>query len=257
MNILKVILVIILVAGLIFGGYKLYGLYKEWDAKRYNEIEFLKHNQNVTIEKMTDLSKTLTKVVDQVVKIQTIPKDNSTYEGLKKEVIELKKNEDENKEKIAELREELSTQRKAFLASDDKIYIKTVDNETLLVYRDEDDVLQPASDNIEKIIEHRDVEELCEDGICSPPVEVEKEKKSGIKAGLYYDVIEKNYGGIFSKQFIGIKDYSLNVSLLSDMQDWEGIKIGADIGYSIRDDMELGIGIAHNKNVYFKFQYEF
>jgi len=252
MKILKIILIIILVAGLIFGGYRLYGLFTDWQEKQNNTIEFLKQNQNLTVTKMTELSTVLTRVVNNMAKIQTIPQDNSTYEGLKKEVLELKKNEDENKEKIAKLREELSAQRKAFLASDDRIYIKTVDDETLLFYRDEDDVLQPASDNIEKIIEHRDVSELTEEISVA-----EEKKKSGIKAGLYYDVIEKNYGGIFSKQLIGIKDYSLNVSLLSDMQNLEGIKFGTDIGYRIGDNVDLGIGVNTSKDIYAKFQYVF
>ena len=116
MKILKVILIIILVAAIAFAGYLGYGLYKGWQERQHNEIEFLRNNQDLTIQKITELSTTLTKVVNEVVKIQTLPKDNSTYEGLKKEVIELKKNEDVNKEQIEELREQLSEQRKAFLS---------------------------------------------------------------------------------------------------------------------------------------------
>ena len=252
MKILKVILIIILVAAIAFAGYLGYGLYKGWQERQHNQIEFLRNNQDLTIQKITELSTTLTKVVNEVVKIQTLPKDNSTYEGLKKEVIELKKNEDVNKEQIEELREQLSEQRKAFLSSDDKIYIKTIDGETILAYRDKDDVLQPASDNIEKIIEHKSIDEVTQ----TYSVKEEK-KKLSIKAGLYYDIIEKEYGGILSKQLIGIKDYSLNVSLLSDMKDFEGVKLGADIGYNIKDNLELGVGINHKKDVYVKFQYTF
>ena len=255
MKIIKIILVILLVAGLAFAGYQGYGLYKQWQEKQYNEIEFLKHNQNITIEKMTELSKTLTKVVNDTIKTTTVVKPDNNYESLKEQVIELKKDEDVNKDEIKVLREQLSEQRKAFLASDDTILIKDIDGNSLLLYRDDDGALQPASAQIDKIIEHKDVEDICAGGICPPP-EIEK-KKMNIKAGLYYDLIEKNYGGILSKKLIGIKDYSLNISLLSDMISLEGLKIGTDIGYNFGNDMEFGIGINHRKDIYIKFQYSF
>ena len=253
MKTIKIILVILLIAGLAFGGYKGYGLYKQWQEKQYNEIEFLKYNQDLTIQKMTELSTTLTKVVNNTVKVQTEPKVDNTYQGLKEEVISLKENEEENKDKIEELRKQLSEQRKNFLASDDTILIKDIDGNSLLLYRDSDGALQPASAQISKIIEHK---ELSEDIVITSEKEIEK-KKSSIKAGLYYDIIEKNYGGIISKQLIGIKDYSLNISLLSDMLSLEGLKIGTDLGYSLSDNMELGVGINHKKDIYIKFQYTF
>ena len=86
MKILKIILAILLIAGLIFGGYKLYNFFIDWQNRQNNTIEFLKQNQELTVSKMTELSTVLTKVVDSVAKIQTIPKDNSTYEGLKKKL---------------------------------------------------------------------------------------------------------------------------------------------------------------------------
>jgi len=207
------------------------------------------------LKKVTSLSESITHIVNDTVKttVNVIPDKN--YESLKEQVIELKKDEDVNKDEIKVLREQLSEQRKAFLASDDTILIKDIDGNSLLLYRDDDGALQPASAQIDKIIEHKDVEDICAGGICPPP-EIEK-KKMNIKAGLYYDLIEKNYGGILSKKLIGIKDYSLNISLLSDMISLEGLKIGTDIGYNFGNDMEFGIGINHRKDIYIKFQYSF
>jgi len=254
MKTIKIILVILLIVASFFVGYKLYDLYEQWQEKQYNEIEFLKYNQGLTLQKMTELSTTLTKVVNDTIKVQTEPKVDNTYQGLKEEVISLKENEEENKDKIEELREQLSEQRQNFLNSDDTILIKDIEGNSFLLYRDEDDVLQSASSNIKGIVEHRDVEDTAV-SVNLEPTEPEK-KKMNIKAGLYYDIIEKNYGGIISKQIIAIKDYSLNISLLSDMLSLEGLKIGADLGYNV-SDFELGIGINHKKDIYVKFQYTF
>ena len=146
MKIVKVILVIALIAVLIFGGYKVYGLYKQCDAKRYNEIEILRKNQDMFLQKITVLSTSITHIVNDIAKTTVTVKPDNTYEGLKDEVIELKKNEDENKDEIVKLREELSAQRKAFLNSDYTILIKDINGETLLLYRDSDGTLQPASE---------------------------------------------------------------------------------------------------------------
>ena len=254
MKTIKIILVILLVAGLVFVGYKGFTYFKQWEANRFSEINILKTNQDLFLKKVTSLSESITHIVNDTVKttVNVIPDKN--YESLKEQVITLKKDEDANKDKIEELREQLSEQRKKFLASDDTILIKDIDGNSLLLYRDSDGALQPASAQISKIIEHKDID-LAVGDICSPPV-IEK-KKMNIKAGLYYDLIEKNYGGIISKQLIGIKDYSLNISLLSDMLSLEGLKIGTDLGYSLSDNMELGVGINHKKDIYIKFQYTF
>ena len=253
MKIFKVIVVILFVLGLILAGYKAYGLYVNWQDKQNNEIAFLRQNQSVTLEKISELSTTLAKVVNETVKVQTLPKDNATYEELKKEVLELKENEEENKDKIEELKEQLSTQRQAFLNSSDRIYIKTKEDDTLLVYRDEDDVLQPASDNIEKIIEHRDISEISTKEV---PM-VEKKKDIGVKAGFYYDISETKYGGIFSKEIFDISKYSFNVSALVNFGEIKDIKAGGDIGYAISDRLEAGLGVNNNKDIYFKLQYCF
>jgi len=253
MKLTKVILIVLIVAGLIFGGYKGWGLYKQWEEKKFNEIEFLRRNDDMIVQKITDLSVTVTKVVNDTAKVQTVTKEDATYEELKKRVIELEKNKEANKDEIAKLREDLSTQRKAFLASDDTILISGKNDETYLLYRDESGNLQPASDNISKIIEHKDVSNV--------PILAEEEiaiKKTSLKlkAGGYYS-FDDSYGVIISKGILSIKDYSLNVSLL--IQDFEDFRfvVGGDVGYMIRDNIELAFGYNTDKEFYGALRWSF
>ena len=250
---MKIFGIILLVVVLVVGGYFGYQYYQKWEEKKFNEIEFLKRNQDMMVQKITDLSVTVTKVVNDTVKVQTVTKEDATQESLKKQIIELKKDEEANKEEIAKLREELSAQRKAFLASDDTILIKTTDDETILLYRDESGNLQPASDNIEKIIEHKDVSNV------PLPIEEAKLDKANwnIKAGGYYNITGKESGIILSKGILNIKRYSLNVSLLSDLKDLEGINLGANINYGIKDNLELGVGITIDKDYFIALEYSF
>ena len=253
MKIFKIVLVIVIILGLSFVGYKGYLAYQKWEVNKYSEISILKANQNMFLQKITDLSTTLTKVVNDTAKVTTIPKPDNTYESLKEQIIKLNKDKDANKSEIAKLREEVSAQRKAFLASDDTILIKDKNDETFLLYRDESGNLQPASDNIEKIIEHKDVSNV--------PILAEEElanKKTSLKlkAGGYYD-FSGTYGIVISKGIFSVKDYSLNASLLlSDYKDLK-LAVGADIGYRINDNLELGIGYDTSKEYYIKLQYQF
>ncbi|KKK55747.1 hypothetical protein LCGC14_3071440, partial [marine sediment metagenome] len=177
-----------------------------------------------------------------------------TYESLKDEVIELKKDEEANKKEIEKLRKELSAQRKAFLASDDTIYIKTVDDETILLYRDEDGTLQPASANIEKIIEHRELSSVVPI-LAEEEIEI-KGTSYNLKAGGFYS-LDNTYGIIISKSIFTIWDLSLNASLLlSDFEDFK-FAVGGDIAYEINDGLELGVGYSTDNQYYIKLQYQF
>ena len=245
-----ILLVVVLAVGSFFG----YQYYKQWEEKKFNEIEFLRRNQDMMVQKITELSVTVTKVVNDTVKVQTVTKEDATYEGLKNQVIELRKDETANKEEIARLREELSAQRKAFLASDDTILISGKNDETYLLYRDESGNLQPASDNIEKIIEHK---ELPESSLIGEQKELVNKKKSlNLKAGGYY-AFDQSYGVIISKGMVHIWDYSLNVSLL--IQDFENFKFiaGGDIGWEIRDNIELAVGYNTEKEFYGALRWSF
>jgi len=246
MKIFKIILIIAIIIGIGVGGYFGYRYFKQWEKDRFSEINMLRSNQDLFLQKITDLSITITHIVNDMAKTTTTPKPDNTYEGLKNEVIELKKDETANKKEIAKLREELSAQRKAFLASDDTILISGKNDETYLLYRDESGNLQPASDNIEKIIEHKDVSNV---PILAEEEIVVKKTSLKLKAGGYY-AFDQSYGVIISKPIIHIKDYSLNVSLLiHDFEDFRFIA-GGDIGYEIRDNIELAFGYNTDKEFY-------
>ena len=251
MKIFKIILVIVIVVGVCVGGYLAFKSFKQWEANRFSEMTMLKFNQEMFLKKVTALSESITHIVNDTAKTTVVVKPDNTYEELKEQVIELKKDETANKDEIAKLREELSTQRKAFLASDDTILI-TKDGENILLYRDTAGNLQPASEGIEKIIEHKDVS-----NIPIPIKEVELVKKSYIlKAGGYYS-FDRTYGVIISKDIVNIKDYSFNVSLLSDLKSIEGIKLGANINYNISNSLELGVGITMDKTYFMCLEYSF
>ena len=257
MKIIKAILIIAIILALAYCGYYGYNHFKKWEANRFSEINMLKANQDMFLKKVTDLSESITRIVNDTIKTTTVVKPDHTYESLKDEVIELRKDEEVNKDEIEALKEQLSAQRKAFLASDDTIYIKTIDDDTLLIYRDEEGTLQPASANIAKIIEHRELPEdvpiLAEEKIANQNDNL----IANLKFGGYYDITDKNYGLILSKGILSIKSYSLNVSLLSDLKDLEGINLGANINYEIKNNLELGIGITIDKTYYMALQYSF
>jgi len=216
----SIIIITALIIGACFFGYKGYLTYQEW--------------KNPKIE-------TIKTVVE--------PLPEKTYIGIKDRVIELNKDPEANKVEIKELRIDLSKERQAFLASDDTILIKTTDGKTLLIYRNEEEILQAASDNIEKIIEHRDIVVLPEEISIS-------DKDWGIKAGGYYS-FDNSYGIIISKEVFDIGKWSLNASaLINNFKDYK-FSIGGDIGVEIRDNLELGAGYSTNKEFYVKIQYKF
>ena len=77
-----------------------------------------------------------------------------------------------------------------------------------------------------------------------------------LKAGAYYS-FDKTYGVIISKDIVNIKDYSFNVSLLSDLKSIEGIKLGANINYNISNSLELGVGVTIDKTYFMCLEYSF
>jgi len=251
MKIFKILLVIVIIGMLGFCGYSGYNYFKKWEANRFSEMAMLRANQDMFLQKITDLSVTITHIVNDTQKTTTTPKPDSTYVELKDKVLELQKDETANKDEIAKLREELSIQRKAFLLSDNTVLIKK-DGENILLYRDTEGNLQPASEGIEKIIEHKDVSDM--------PLPIEEKElevtKFNLKAGGYYD-FSGTYGVIISKGIIHIKDYSLNVSLLiRDFEDFRFIA-GGDIGWEIRDNIELAFGYNTDKEFYGALRWSF
>jgi len=254
MKYIKIALVIVIIAVLSFGGLKGYNYFKQWEANRFSEINMLRTNQDLMLKKVTSLSESITRIVNDIIKTTVEAKPDKTYAGLKDEIIELRKDEDANKDEIAKLKEQLSERRKAFLASDDTILIKTIDDDTLLIYRDTEGTLQPASDNIVKIIEHRELSSVVPI-LAEEKIEIDKTSYN-LKAGGYYS-FDGTYGVIISKEIFSIKSYSANASLLlSDFKDFK-FAVGADVGYSVRDNLEIGVGYNTLKEFYVKLQYSF
>ena len=254
MKIVKIILIIAIIIVLTFVGYRGYLAYQKWQNDRFSEINMLRANQDMFLKKVTDLSTAVTRIVNDTIKTTIEVKPDHTYEALKDEVIELKKDETANKEEIEKLKEELSIQRQAFLARDDTILIKTTDDDTLLIYRDTEGTLQPASDNIEKIIEHRELSSVVPI-LAEEEIEI-KGTRYNLKAGGFYS-LDGSYGAIISKSIFTIWDLSLNASLLlSDFEDFK-FAVGGDIAYEINDGLELGVGYSTDNQYYIKLQYQF
>jgi len=257
-SILNTVVVIIIILCLLYVGYQGYLAYEKWqqNEKSHDQllIESLKANEGTIAKLSTKLSEIEMKVINDTLKttVEVIPDKN--YESLKEQVIELKEDEEANKDEIEALRTELSIQRKAFLASDDTILIKTIDDQKLLLYRDTEGTLQPATANIEKIIEHRELASVV------PILAEEKEElevtKFNLKIGGYYS-FSKEYGVIISKGILNVWDYSINASLLlSDFEDFK-FAVGLDGGYLVGDNLEIGVGYSTNKEYYIKLQYQF
>lgn len=249
---MKYILVFLLVVLLGVGGYYGYQYIQGMNNRSISQIEFLKQNQDMIVNRLTELSTVITKVVNDTAKVQTLPEDDKDYQSLKTRILELEEDKEKNKEEIAELKEDISTQRQAFLGSESRILVKDKEGDTLLLYRDSEGDLQAASDNIDKIIEHKDIPEP-DKGITLPKEDID-ENGLILKAGGYYS-LDKNYGLIISAQMLRLSDISLNASALSDME--QNLSIGADIGWEIKDNLELGVGYNTNKEIYFKLQYTF
>ena len=249
---MKYILVFLLVVLLGISGYYGYQYIQGMNNRSISQIEFLKQNQDMIVNRLTELSTVITKVVNDTAKVQTIPEVDKDYQSLKERILELEEDKENNKEEIAELKEDISAQRQAFLGSESRILVKDKEGDTLLLYRDSEGDLQPASDNIDKIIEHKDIPEP-DKGITLPKEEI-AENGLILKAGGYYS-LDNNYGLIISAQALRLSRLTMNGSILA--QSTQDISVGADIGYEIRDNLELGVGYNTDKEIYFKLQYTF
>ena len=259
MKILKIILVIIIILGLSFVGYKGYLYYQKWQQSEKSQdqilIEVLKANQGMIVKLTTELAEIQKKVIGDTLKETIVIKEEAgTYNQLKDEIIELKKDAETNKEEIKVARKEFENRINEFQASSDKILVNTGETKIVL-YEDAEGNLVSLDSGV-KITRHRNVEEVIQD-IKDKPIEIVKKKDLGIKAGGYYDISDKGYGLILSKGIIDIKNYSLNLSLLSDMKSLEGIKLGANINYSISNSLELGVGITMDKTYFMCLEYSF
>jgi len=261
MKTFKIILVIIIIALLSFGGYSGYQYYQKWqDNQKSNELkimEVLKANQGVIITLTTELAEIKKRVVGDTLKETVVVKEEApTYESKKEELIELRKDPVVNEEEIRVARIVFEDRIDEFQASPDKILINLGEGkEKIVIYEDKQGNLVSLESGI-TITRHRKVEEVIKDLQVGKTVEVVKKKDLNLKAGGYYS-FDGTYGVIISKGIINIKEYSLNVSLLiNDFEDFR-LVVGGDVGYMVRDNIELAFGYNTDKEFYGALRWSF
>ena len=254
MKYIKIVLTILIVLALIFGGYK--GYNKWQDNQKSDEqklIETLKANEGLIIELSTELAEIKKRVVGDTLKETVVIEEESpTYESKKEELIELRKDPEVNAEKIEVARIEFEERINEFQESPDKILINTGEDK-IVIYEDEQGNLVSLESGI-TITRHRELSLVV-------PILVEEEilldkTNWNIKFGGYYS-FDNTYGVIISKGIFNLWDYSINASLLlSDFEDFK-FAVGGDVGYLVRDNLEIGVGYNTNKDYYIKLHYQF
>jgi len=262
MDVKKVVAVLIIILLLAGGGYYIYNQYilpkLEENRESENRIyEILSRVPGEILNLSNEVAEVKAKVAADTLKIESTPTDK-TYTELKDKIIELEKDKEKNKEEITKLKDDISERRQEFLAADERYYISLVDGQKLLFHRDDSGALMADSDNIKKIIEHREIESI-EEKVVENDV-VEEEKKTGFKAGVGYTFNEE-YNIILSKELFAVKDVSGNVSMGTDFEFEEislsDLWIGADLGYDISEDLEIGGGYNTDKTYYIRLSHEF
>ena len=254
---LNTIVVIIIILALLFVGYQGYLTYRKWQQTRKSHdqllIESLKANEGMIIRLTTKLAEIQKKVIGDTLKETIVIEEEApTYESTKEELIELRKDPEANAEAIELARVIFEERIDEFQESPDKILINTGE-EKIVLYEDKEGNLVSLQEGL-TITRHRELSSVV-------PILAEEEiaisKTSlNLKAGGYYS-LDKTYGVIISKGIFTIWDYSLNVSLL--ISDFEDVKfaVGGDIGYSLSNDFELGVGYSTDNQYYIKLQYQF
>lgn len=250
-----------MIIALAVGGYFGYQYYQKWQDKNFEKskglemIELLQKQQGTILTLRTEIAEIEKRIVTDTLKEKTVIKEEApTYKAKKEELIELRKDPVVNEEKIKVARIEFESRIDEFQKSKDKILINT-GGEKIVIYEDDQGNLVSLESGI-VITRHRDVKEVIEDLQAGKTVEVIKEKDLDIKAGGYYS-FDNSYGVILSKGILSVKDYSLNASvLLSDFEDLK-FAVGGDIGYEIRENIELAFGYNTEKEFYGALRFSF
>jgi len=230
----KITLTILFIVLLLFGGY--YG-YRYWlsggdeSTDEQEIIELLQKQQGTILTLRTEIAKIEKRVINETLKEKTIT-EGETYEGVKDELIKLRENESENKEEIKELREVFENRIDEFQKSEDKIMV-TVGDEKVVIYEDEEGNLVSLNEGVE-IIRHRKTEPLLEKDL--EVGKVIEEVNDKLRLSILYD---GDISPAISYSVLDWKDLSLNATAY----DFESPKLGADISYNIRGNLEIGAGV--------------
>jgi len=229
----KIAITIVVLALLFYGGHRAYHYFSDEKQITINQeiIELLQKQQGTVLTLRTEIAELEKRVVNETLKEKTTV-TGETYEGVKEELIKLRENESENKEQIKELREVFEKRIDEFQASEDKIMV-TVGDEKVVIYEDSEGNLVSLNEGVE-IIRHRAVEPLLEkDLIVGQTIEEVNDK---FKLSILYD---GDFSPAVSYSVLSWKDISLNVT----GYDFDTPKLGADISYNFKGNLEIGAGI--------------
>ncbi|MDD4877202.1 MAG: hypothetical protein PHQ86_08780 [Dehalococcoidales bacterium] len=232
----KIIITFLFIVLLLFGGYSVYRYWLSGDEKiTTNEqeiIELLQKQQGAIIKLQTEIADVEKRVVTDTLKETIVVRESETYEGVKDELIKLRENESENKEEIKELREVFENRIDEFQESPDKIMVKSGD-EKVVIYEDSEGNLVSLNEGVE-IIRHRKTEPLLEKDL-EVGQTVEELNDNWAFSILY----NGGFSPAISYSVLDWKDLSLNAT----SYDFEQPKLGADVSYNIKGNLEIGAGV--------------
>ena len=240
----EIIVILIIIAGLSFMGYWGYSSYQRWQDKdivkseELKIIELLQKQQGTILTLRTEIAEIEKRIITDTLKEKTIIKEEApTYESKKEELIELRKDEEANKEKIEVARIEFESRINEFQKSKDKILINTGEDK-IIIYEDEQGNLVSLESGI-KITRHRDAEEVIEELKAGTAIEKEEDKKYELSFNAIYDLDDKSFYPGLSYQLWDWRKFSLNVT----GYNFKNIKGGLDLCYTIGDNIVIGAGM--------------
>ncbi len=233
----KVTISLVILVLLLFGGYSAYRFWlsgRELVTTDEQEIiELLQKQQGTILTLRTEIAEIEKRVINETLKEKiTVTEEGETYEGVKEQLIALRENEKENKEGIKALRETFEKRIDEFKVSDDKIMV-TVGDEKVVIYEDEEGNLVSLNEGVE-IIRHRKTEPLLEKDL--QVGQTVEELNDNWAFSILYD---GEFSPAVSYSVLDWKDLSLNATAY----DFENPKLGADLSYNIKGNLEIGAGI--------------
>ena len=232
----KIIITLIIIILLLFGGYSVYRYWlsggEEVTTNEQEIIELLQKQQGAIIRLQTEIADVEKRVVTDTLKETIVVRESETYEGVKDELIKLRENESENKEEIKKLREVFENRIDEFQKSEDKIMV-TVGDEKVVIYEDEEGNLVSLNEGVE-IIRHRKAEPLLEKDL--EVGQTIEELNDNWAFSILYD---GDFSPAISYSVLDWRDLSLNATAY----DFENPKLGADLSYNIKGNLEIGAGI--------------
>lgn len=245
-KIISIILILFIIIGLAFMGYKGYQVFQDWRVGRNEQVEskelrlikLLNDNQEAIVKLYTKIAIVEKKIVEDTLKETTIIKEEAeTYDKVKDELIGLREDEEANKEKIEALRVVFEERIEEYRESKDKILINTGE-EKIIIYEDAEGNLVSLESGI-TITRHRDAEEVIKELKDGTTIEKEDDKKYEFSFNAIYDLDDKSFYPGLSYQLWDWRRFNLNIT----GYDFDNIKGGLDLCYTIGDNIVVGAGM--------------